>query len=135
MELWNTVLNRIENQISKASFETWFKATTADLTDETTVIVNAPNSFAADWLKSHYADLIIDTVKEVTGHSFDVQITYAGNKNPSPLATASVYEAKTGKYEQLEKLVQQQSRLIQKQQELINDLEKRVSLLESRRIV
>ena len=33
------------------------------------LIVCAPNDFARDWLESRYADLVRDTLKEVTGGS------------------------------------------------------------------
>lgn len=68
-ELWSQTLDSIQNKISKPSFETWLKATEAINMENDILIVCAPNDFARDWLESRYADLVRDTLKEVTGGS------------------------------------------------------------------
>ena len=68
-ELWSQTLDSIQNKISKPSFETWLKATEAIDMENDILIVCAPNDFARDWLESRYADLVRDTLKEVTGGS------------------------------------------------------------------
>lgn len=68
-ELWSKTLDSIQNKISKPSFETWLKATEAIDMENDILVVCAPNDFARDWLESRYADLVRDTLKEVTGGS------------------------------------------------------------------
>ncbi|OYD07912.1 chromosomal replication initiator protein DnaA [Paludifilum halophilum] len=72
-ELWANALDLIRERLSKPSFETWLQATEAvDYRDET-LIVSAPNEFARDWLESRYANLVRETLQEVTGSVIGVQ--------------------------------------------------------------
>ncbi len=66
-ELWENTLSKVEEKISKPSFETWLKSTKADSLKDDTLVIVAPNEFARDWLESRYASLISDTLYEVTG--------------------------------------------------------------------
>lgn len=72
-ELWAKTLDAIQDKISKPSFETWLKATEAVDLEGDMIIISAPNDFARDWLESRYADLVRDTLKEVTGSTMGVK--------------------------------------------------------------
>ena len=66
-ELWTATLEKIQEKISKPSFETWLKNTKAETIKESTLIIAAPNEFSRDWLEGQYTKLITDTLYEVTG--------------------------------------------------------------------
>ncbi|UJL46412.1 chromosomal replication initiator protein DnaA [Virgibacillus sp. NKC19-16] len=66
-ELWVATLEKIEEEVSKPSFETWLKSTKAEKLEENTLIVSAPNEFARDWLETQYTNLISNILEEVTG--------------------------------------------------------------------
>lgn len=66
-ELWSETLKKIEEKISKPSFDTWLKSTKAKALRENTIVIAAPNEFARDWLENSYSNLISDTLYEVTG--------------------------------------------------------------------
>ncbi|WP_138419177.1 chromosomal replication initiator protein DnaA [Aquibacillus sediminis] len=66
-ELWINTLQSIQDKISKPSFDTWLKNTTADKIENDTLIISAPNEFARDWLENRYTDLISEALFEVTG--------------------------------------------------------------------
>src|SRR5690606_12223551 len=66
-ELWVATLEKIEEKISKPSFDTWLKNTKAEKLEKDTLIVSAPNEFARDWLENQYTDLISDIIGEITG--------------------------------------------------------------------
>ncbi|QKY70838.1 chromosomal replication initiator protein DnaA [Lentibacillus sp. CBA3610] len=66
-ELWNATLEKIEEKISKPSFDTWLKNTKAESLEEDTLTVLAPNEFARDWLEGRYTDLINEILLEITG--------------------------------------------------------------------
>jgi chromosomal replication initiator protein len=81
-ELWARTLEAIQDKISKPSFETWLKATEAVDLEADILIVSAPNDFARDWLESRYADLVRDTLREVTGSSLGVKfVSHTAEKN------------------------------------------------------
>jgi len=66
-ELWVATLEKIEEKISKPSFDTWLKNTKAEALEKDTLVVSAPNEFARDWLENQYTDLISDIIGEITG--------------------------------------------------------------------
>jgi tRNA U54 and U55 pseudouridine synthase Pus10 len=70
---WNQVLDKIEQTISKPSFETWLNGTNAKQLDETTIIVFSKNEFQAGWLEQRFESLIIDALKEVSDITFKIE--------------------------------------------------------------
>ncbi|MEH7225273.1 DnaA N-terminal domain-containing protein [Bacillus sp. JJ1566] len=120
MEVWQKVLNRISDQISKPSFETWLKNTTAECKDDV-VFVKAKNDFQADWLDSRYKSLISKTVEEVAGKSLEIVIVgerLAFERNEFQKSKGS------NEYGELMKLIAAQQQKINELEERINHLEK-----------
>jgi len=72
-ELWSRALASIQKKLSKPSFETWLKATTADSYRDDVLVIAAPNEFARDWLENHYTGLIMETLKDLTGTDIRVK--------------------------------------------------------------
>jgi transcriptional regulator with XRE-family HTH domain len=67
-DIWEKALQQIRQQISKPSFDTWFKTTSMKRESET-FIIYCPNPFSAAWLHSRYASLIRKALEKVTGTS------------------------------------------------------------------
>lgn len=80
-ELWEKVLATIEKKVSKPSFETWLSDTSARDIEQDTIIINAPNEFARDWLESRYSGLIQETLLEVTGAELSVKYVLPNNED------------------------------------------------------
>jgi len=72
-EMWAATLKIIQEKISKPSFETWLKETTAVALNQDSFIIGVPNEFIKDWLDNHYRPLIIDALNELTGAKLDIQ--------------------------------------------------------------
>ena len=66
-DLWSAALEKIEEQISKPSFDTQLKNTEAKSLEGNKLTVSAPNEFARDWLEEQYTELIGDVLTELTG--------------------------------------------------------------------
>ncbi|MBP1971056.1 chromosomal replication initiator protein [Virgibacillus natechei] len=66
-ELWVATLEKIEEKISKPSFDTWLKNTKAEVLEKNTLIISAPNEFARDWLENQYSNVISEILGEITG--------------------------------------------------------------------
>ncbi|MDQ0157768.1 chromosomal replication initiator protein DnaA [Robertmurraya andreesenii] len=79
-DLWNKALASIEKKISKPSFDTWLKATSAHSLKKDTLTVTAPNEFARDWLEERYSDLISSILYEITGEELSVKFIIPQNK-------------------------------------------------------
>ncbi len=67
-ELWQAVLGELELQLSKASFDTWFKNTFIIAEENERVIIGVPNLFTQAWFEKKYHDLIIKTLKKLTNN-------------------------------------------------------------------
>lgn len=132
MELWPQVLHLIEKKLSKPSFDTWLANTTAEV-DGDVIIVKANNSFAADWLTVRYKTLISETVRDVTGRSFEIEVI-GENEQFDRETLPSQKQQASSPYNELKSLIEEQNRIIMKQQEKIEELEKRLAELEKAQI-
>jgi len=92
-ELWAQALAHIQKKLSKPSFETWLQATEAVDYQDDTLIVSAPNEFSRDWLESRYANMVRDTLQEVTGSVIGVQfITHSSTRTEGEEEAAATEE-------------------------------------------
>src|SRR6187431_615441 len=63
--VWDQVLSRIEDQVGKHSFSTWFKPTSL-LTDAgQTLSIRVPNPLFVEWLPKHYSVVLAEAMREV----------------------------------------------------------------------
>lgn len=128
MELWPEVLNEIRKKLSKPSFETWLANTSAEI-DGDVIIVKANNSFAADWLTTRYKLLIFETVKDVTGRTFEIEVI-GENEQFATKPLPSQKERERSPDHEWKILIEEQNKLIMKLQEKMEELEKRIDDLE-----
>lgn len=95
--LWNQILERLQVQLSRPSFETWIKTARAEQLENNCLIVSAPNPFARNWLQKYYRETIADAVYDILGYKVDIYLTIAGDTEtdahgeqgliwPSPIA-------------------------------------------------
>ncbi|MFA6177749.1 MAG: chromosomal replication initiator protein DnaA [Candidatus Paceibacterota bacterium] len=63
-QLWKSCLLRIESDMSKANFSTWFKNTSIAKEENGIVYIGVPNEFVRDWLINKYHKLITKTIAE-----------------------------------------------------------------------
>lgn len=94
-ELWSKVLNQVEQQISKPSFETWLKSTKLLSYKGSNVIIAAPNSFARDWLENHYVHLIAGILTELTGKDLYIQFVVQKDQDEKDDIPAPVIQVKS----------------------------------------
>ncbi|RNC28956.1 MAG: Chromosomal replication initiator protein DnaA [Candidatus Dichloromethanomonas elyunquensis] len=60
---WENILEKLKNELSKPSFETWLSSTKlVDFTNNK-LTISVANEFAKDWLESRYSALIKSTVQ------------------------------------------------------------------------
>ncbi|WOV84361.1 chromosomal replication initiator protein DnaA [Sporosarcina jeotgali] len=71
--LWQEVLSKVEEKISRPSFETWLKSTKLLSYGSENVTIAVPNSFSKEWLESHYVHLITGILSELTGEDRLIQ--------------------------------------------------------------
>lgn len=74
-KFWNQVLERLESQLSRPTFDTWVKSATVEKIDETSLVICTPNPFARNWLQKYYIKTINEVVQDVLGHPVEIHIT------------------------------------------------------------
>ncbi|PKM88289.1 MAG: chromosomal replication initiator protein DnaA [Firmicutes bacterium HGW-Firmicutes-12] len=57
-EIWQTILNQLEKELSRPSFDTWLKSTSLHSYDGYYLTILVPNDFAKEWLETRYYDMI-----------------------------------------------------------------------------
>ncbi|MFA5751321.1 MAG: chromosomal replication initiator protein DnaA [Candidatus Paceibacterota bacterium] len=66
-QLWKNCLARIELEVSKATFNTWFKGTCILKEESGIVSIGVPNEFVRDWLKNKFHKLITKIITDEYG--------------------------------------------------------------------
>ncbi|HEY4504929.1 MAG TPA: chromosomal replication initiator protein DnaA [Candidatus Paceibacterota bacterium] len=63
-KIWEDALIQIEQDISRASFVTWFKNTSIQKLDGGVAYIGVPNTFVRDWLQNKYHSSILKILRE-----------------------------------------------------------------------
>src|SRR5829696_2158865 len=65
LTIWDQVLTRIEDQVGKHSFSTWFKPTTLLSDGGTRLSIRVPNPLFVEWLPKHYSVVLAEALRDV----------------------------------------------------------------------
>lgn len=84
-DLWGKTLNVIEKKISKPSFETWLKSTKAIALNKNTLIVEAPNDFAREWLDGNYKEILTEILYELIGKNMSLKFVIPESNMDDPI--------------------------------------------------
>lgn len=87
-ELWQSVLTKLELDISRPSFLTWFQETGIKDIENGVVTVFVPNGFAKEWLQNKYHKSILHILRAVSTDIRD--ISYIIGKPEGVFATPSL---------------------------------------------
>jgi chromosomal replication initiator protein len=81
-QIWESCLNEIENNLSRANFVTWFKSTKLTKQENGTAYVGVPNEFVRDWLKNKHEKLILKVLMNYSNNIRNVEFSiYKHNPN------------------------------------------------------
>ncbi|MGA7933553.1 MAG: chromosomal replication initiator protein DnaA [Kovacikia sp.] len=78
---WSQVLERLQLLLSGPTFETWIKTATAELVDDTSLVIRTAHPFARNWLQKYYIRTISDVVQEVLGRPVEIHIAFSPGKD------------------------------------------------------
>jgi len=68
------VLGNLQLQLPRPTFETWLKLTEGVAYDDHVFVVEAPNSFAVEWLERRIYNALQKTLHKVSGREFELQL-------------------------------------------------------------
>ncbi|MGK7935816.1 MAG: chromosomal replication initiator protein DnaA [Xenococcaceae cyanobacterium] len=88
-QLWNQVLERLQLQLSRPTFETWIQTARAEELRDDCLVIRTPNAFVFNHLQKYYLRTIADVVQEIVGKPLEIQlkvtqednITFIGDSN------------------------------------------------------
>ena len=69
-----TFLEALAKRIGAQRYKVWFADLAQVTLADSTVTVMAPNSFVANWIQKHYADLLVRMASEVLGHRCELRL-------------------------------------------------------------
>ncbi|WP_414048913.1 chromosomal replication initiator protein DnaA [Macrococcus animalis] len=72
--IWDKVLAKLQTKLTNASYDTWFSETKIKTLDNNKIVILAPTSFNADWLKKNYINLIQEVIEETIGEHLNIKV-------------------------------------------------------------
>ncbi|WP_066382312.1 chromosomal replication initiator protein DnaA [Anabaena sp. CA = ATCC 33047] len=75
--LWSQVLERLQIELSRPTFETWIKTASAEQLDNNCLVIITPNPFARNWLQKYYIKTIANVVQDILGYPVEIAIKVA----------------------------------------------------------
>jgi chromosomal replication initiator protein len=75
--LWSQVLERLQLELSRPTFETWIKTASAERLENNCLVIRTPNPFARNWLQKYYIKTLGNVVQDILGYPVEIYITVA----------------------------------------------------------
>ena len=82
-EIWKTVEDLLESELTKISLDTWIKTAKPLHIKQDIFTIEAPSEFNRDILKSRYIPLLTNTIKVVTNKEYQVEVVIKDTQNES----------------------------------------------------
>lgn len=88
--LWSQVLERLQLELSRPTFETWIKTASAERLESNCLVIRTPNPFARNWLQKYYINTIARVVQDILGYPVEIYITVAQGDEVSQITEREV---------------------------------------------
>ncbi|HAJ61155.1 MAG TPA: chromosomal replication initiator protein DnaA [Cyanobacteria bacterium UBA8543] len=88
--LWNQVLERLQLQLSRPTFETWIKTATAEQLEDNCLVIRTPNPFARNWLQKYYLKTIADVVQDILGQPVEIHLIVTTGNDDSTIGDTDI---------------------------------------------
>lgn len=79
--------------MASQTFQTWFKPMKQLAEDQEVLTLKVPNQFFYDWMKSHYGEIIKNTIEQVAGRAMRVEYTIVMEDSPSTAQPEPFFDA------------------------------------------
>jgi len=82
--IWQAISERISAQVSKDTYERWFKALTMAAADENEITLTVPNNIYQFWIESNYLALLQGSVASILGGPREIRFLAVGEAPAKP---------------------------------------------------
>lgn len=79
--IWDDIRSRIQGQVNRVSYDTWFLPTAFVADDDRSVTVRVPNPLFRDWIAKHYSSLIAQALDDVRRSDARISFTVAESRD------------------------------------------------------
>ena len=97
--LWEQVLNRLKEQLSRPTFETWMQNATVENLTTDSLTITVPNAFVMNHLQKHYVNIISDLVAEINGKPLKIRLKSQSGENPAFLGVTAISSPNEPQYQ------------------------------------
>ncbi len=87
-EIWKQAVAQLDSKLDSHSFETWIVPIKPLGIDGRSFRLGVPSRFFANWLEKHHANILRETLREITGSEFDLDFDIIASEEP-PLEIVS----------------------------------------------
>ena len=74
-KIWNQILERLERQLNRPTFETWIQTTTVKELKDNSLTLSTPNPFVLSHLQKHYLQVIGNVATDILGKPIEIHLT------------------------------------------------------------
>ncbi len=83
-DLWNRVLDSLEDEVNAHIYNTWFGPLEPKSLDNKNLVLEAPHSFIRDWIEENYITTMTKSVQSLSGKKLAVKIVVGGGAINEP---------------------------------------------------
>ncbi len=95
-EAWKIHRSELESSVNKQSFDAWIRPLVLVSESQSEAVFGVPNKFFVDWINEHYAGLMRENLRRLTGNSsLDISFTVQEPLETSVSATQAQRERRT----------------------------------------
>ena len=94
-QLWEKVLERLERQLSRPTFETWIQSAKAEDLHDNCLTICTPNPFILNHLQKHYLKTIEQVVAEILGNPVAIRLTVMQGEDSTWFSNSLVIKGKS----------------------------------------
>jgi chromosomal replication initiator protein len=94
-QLWEQVLTRLKERLSRPTFETWIQNATIEHLNADYLTILTPNAFVMNHLQKHYLHIISDVVAEIIGKPLEIRLKSQQGGNLAFLTDQANFAAQT----------------------------------------
>ncbi len=89
-QLWSQVLERLQLQLSRPTFETWIKNSSEQELEHKFLVIFTPNTFDRNSFQKYYIKTIADVVQDILGKPVEIHITVNPGNQTSNTGDAEI---------------------------------------------